>query len=172
VATTNLKLQMNKAMTRFRSASVMLIYNKALTVKSGYDDLKALTLMSTDTDAVGFLIRSLVDLWAAVLQIVIAICLLWRQLGVVSIAPFITILLCSFVQGRSAKAAPPQQKQWREAVQRRVGLTTVVLQQIKSIKLSGLVESMIHLLQAERVRELRLAKAYRMTIVILNVIGE
>jgi ATP-binding cassette subfamily C (CFTR/MRP) protein 1 len=164
------KLQMNKAMTRFRSASTMLIYNKALTKKSGYDDLKALTLMSTDTDTVGFLIRGLMDVWASLLQIVIATILLWRQLGIVSVAPFITILLCFLVQHKCAKAAPPQQKQWREAVQRRVGLTTVVLQQIKSIKLSGLVESMIDLLQAERVRELNLAKAYRMTIVILNVI--
>jgi ATP-binding cassette subfamily C (CFTR/MRP) protein 1 len=166
----NYALQLNRAMTRFRSASTMLIYNKALTTKAGYDDLKALTLMSTDLDAIESLVGTILDLWASVLKLFIGICLLWRQLGVISIAPFITIVLCSIAQGKGSKAAPPKQKLWREAVQRRVGLTTIVLQQIKSIKLGGLVGSMIHLLKSERIRELDLAKQYRSAIVALNII--
>jgi ATP-binding cassette, subfamily C (CFTR/MRP), member 1 len=50
---------------------------------------------------------------------------------------------------------------WVRAVQRRVGIASTVLRQMKSIKLSGLVESMAQLVQSERVRELQWAKQFR-----------
>jgi len=52
-------------------------------------------------------------------------------------------------------------RRWVAAVQRRVGISSTVLRQMKSIKLCGLVQTMADLIQSERVRELEMAKHYR-----------
>jgi hypothetical protein len=66
----------------------------------------------------------------------------------------------------------PKQGTWVQAVQRRIATTSTILRSIKSVKMTGLVDSMRNMLQSERVRELRLAKSFRWLIVWLNVIGK
>jgi ATP-binding cassette, subfamily C (CFTR/MRP), member 1 len=53
-----------------------------------------------------------------------------------------------------------------------VAVASTALGSMKSIKLSGLVDTMSHLLQAERVRELRLARDFRWLTLAVNVISQ
>jgi ABC-type multidrug transport system fused ATPase/permease subunit len=58
---------------------------------------------------------------------------------------------------------------WVKAVQRRVAICSSILRSMKSVKLSGLVDSMAELVQSERVRELRMAKQFRGLSVAVNM---
>jgi ATP-binding cassette subfamily C (CFTR/MRP) protein 1 len=58
---------------------------------------------------------------------------------------------------------------WVKAVQRRVAISSSILRSMKSVKLSGLVDSMAELVQSERVRELRMAKQFRGLSVAVNM---
>lgn len=61
---------------------------------------------------------------------------------------------------------------WIGAIQRRVAVASTSLGSMKSIKLSGLVEVMSRLIQAERVRELKLARDFRWLTLAVNVISQ
>lgn len=54
-------------------------------------------------------------------------------------------------------------------MQRRVAISSSILRSMKSVKLSGLVDSMAELVQSERVRELRMAKQFRGLSVAVNM---
>ena len=65
-----------------------------------------------------------------------------------------------------------RQKIWVEAIQRRVSMTSSMLDSMKSIKMTGLVENFTEKIQNQRVRETTLQSSYRWMSVWLNIIGE
>jgi len=76
----------------FRGAMVSLIYTRTLKLQAGiYDESAALTLMSTDIDRLTTSLSSLNEIWAMVIEMVIGIWLLGRQLGWVCVAPIIIV---------------------------------------------------------------------------------
>jgi ATP-binding cassette subfamily C (CFTR/MRP) protein 1 len=66
----------------------------------------------------------------------------------------------------------PKQSIWVKAVQKRIAITSAVLRSIKTVKMTGLTNSMVRRLQNERIGELGLAKPFRWLIVVLNVLGK
>ncbi|KAF2427512.1 ABC transporter [Tothia fuscella] len=154
-----------RIITSFRGATCSLIFAKSLLKKAGHSDLAAVTLMSTDVDRMTMGLQLLVEVWAQLLSVGIGVWLLWRQLGPVAVAPILVTLLCFFVQSYISKFMGFRQARWVAAIQRRIGIASSTLRSMKAIKLSGLVDSLADLLQSERVRELKLARHYR----ILNV---
>lgn len=84
---------MYRSVTAFRGGIVSLIYDRTLEVQAGiYDENKALTLMSTDVDRMVMSLQSLCEIWARVIEMVIGIWLLGRQLGWICVAPIVTVL--------------------------------------------------------------------------------
>ena len=157
--------------TIFRGATAAIIYEKSLHTSAEYNEMKAMTLMSTDVDRIVMSLPLITEVWASTTLVVVGIGLLWRQLGAVAIAPIIVSVACFGIQARVAKVLPEKTKIWVQAIQRRVGLTTTTLQLMKSIKLAGLSESMVKLLQSERAREVNLGVGQRKYMAILNVVG-
>jgi ATP-binding cassette subfamily C (CFTR/MRP) protein 1 len=156
----------------FRGALASVIYTAALSSSSNYNQMTAVTLMSTDIDRLWQSMQHVVDFWARLVEVSIGIWLLWRQLGSVAIAPIIITVFCVSLQTWLSSKTGSRQAKWVEAVQRRVGVTSTVLRSMKSIKLAGLVDSMSDLLHNERVRELDLAKSFRVIITLNNIVGE
>jgi ATP-binding cassette subfamily C (CFTR/MRP) protein 1 len=157
--------------TIFRGATVAIIYQKSLQTSADYNEMKAMTLMSTDVDRIFMALPQITEVWANCVQVGIGIGLLWGQLGAVAIAPIIVSVVCFGMQTQVAKVLPGITKIWVQAVQRRVGLTTTTLQLMKSIKLAGLSESMIKLLQSERIREVNLGIGVQKYVCIMNIVG-
>lgn len=99
---------------RLRSALTCLVYDKTLLVSSvdmaAHSTGAVQTLMSVDADRVVNLFSSLHELWSLPLQIAIALCLLYTQVGwlcthavlVWSIPPLFKAELCSVFQGLAA----------------------------------------------------------------------
>jgi ATP-binding cassette, subfamily C (CFTR/MRP), member 1 len=158
--------------TMFRGATASAIYTAALLSSSDYNQMTAVTLMSTDIDRLWQSMQHVVEFWARLVEVSIGIWLLWRHLGSVAIAPIIITVICVGLQTWLSSKTGSRQGKWVEAVQRRIGVTSTVLRSMKSIKLAGLVDSMSDLLHNERVRELDLAKSFRVIITLANVFGK
>ena len=78
--------------TMFRGALVSLIYNRTLTLRAGvYDGSAAVTLMSTDVDRIVSSLEDLHEVWARLIEVIIGIFLLERQVGWVCIAPIVVV---------------------------------------------------------------------------------
>lgn len=83
----------SRMMTMFRGASVSLIYNHLLTLPLGEcDDSSVVTLMSTDVDGLVLCLTSVNEVWAHLIEVVLGVVLLSRQLGWVSIVPIIVVI--------------------------------------------------------------------------------
>ena len=149
-----------------------LIYRKSLSGSSSPDDLNAVTLMSSDMAATQGILITILEMCARTVEIVVGIWLLWRQLGAVSVAPILVVATCFVLQVFVASFMGPRQASWMEAVQRRVGQTSSILRLMKSVKLAGLSDSMIDLLQSERIRELNIGIRFRWLMVWQNGVGK
>jgi hypothetical protein len=158
--------------TKFRGCTASIIFDKSLTTVAKGSDMPAVTLMSTDIDRIAFSLQAFPNLWAQVASISIGIWLLYEQMGPVSLAPTLVIVLCAAVQSRVANLAPKMQTKWVAAVQRRIGITAAALRSVKSIKLGGMVEVMKAVLQGERNRELQEGIGFRKNIVAQNAMGK
>ena len=83
---------MYRFVTKFRGATVALIYNRTLLLQDGvYDESAAVTLMSTDVDNISSVLVLLNECWAETLEVAIGIYLLARQIGWVCIMPTIVV---------------------------------------------------------------------------------
>jgi ATP-binding cassette, subfamily C (CFTR/MRP), member 1 len=156
----------------FRGGMASLIYHHALSTKDTDNDLEAITLMSNDIDIINGNLEMVMELWAYFIEVVIGVWLLWRRLGWVALLPTLLILACSHWQIVIGKAMSKRRAVWTAAIQKRVGLTSNLLRSMKSIKLSGMVETAAKLVQGERLKELDLGKSYRWMITWMNGFGK
>ena len=70
-----------------------MIYEKTLTLIDGAsDESAAVSLMSTDVDQISTCLREVNEIWSRILEIMIGLPLLTRQLGWVSIVPLIVVI--------------------------------------------------------------------------------
>jgi ATP-binding cassette, subfamily C (CFTR/MRP), member 1 len=76
-----------------RGALSSLIYHSALSTQTGDDELAAVTLMSTDIDTI---INNVEPVWgmpASIVDTAVGLWLLWRQMGAISLAPVLLLLI-------------------------------------------------------------------------------
>jgi hypothetical protein len=177
----------------FRGSMVSVIYASTLKLQSEvYDELKAVTLMTTDIDNIANNILNILEIWARIAEVGIGIWLLERQLGWVCVAPvivtlgglspstaqfllfvcvFLTFLpACTYGALKIAGKIGPAMAAWMGAIQKRVGITSSVLASMKSIKMMGLSNTLSHSIQDQRVRELDLSAKFRWLGIYRNVI--
>lgn len=87
----------------WRGSLVTLIYNKTLSVStSTIADAEAITLMSADIDRIGFSMEILHEAYACLIELGIALWLLWRLIGLAVVAPILwvcrkTSFICSYM---------------------------------------------------------------------------
>ncbi|QKX58862.1 uncharacterized protein TRUGW13939_05990 [Talaromyces rugulosus] len=145
-----------------RGGLVGVIFRKMLELNiSDVQESSALTLMSTDVERIAETWGFVNELWASLIQALIAVWLLERQLGVVCIYPMLISLVASLSSFWVAQYIAMRQKVWIEAIQKRVNLTTELLGSIKVVKMLGLSFKLSQIVQKMRVAELDLSKRYR-----------
>lgn len=161
-----------RAMYMVRGVLASAVYKKTTEVKiSTADNSAALTLMSVDVERVirGFL--RVQEVWANAIQVSLACWLLSRQIGVASVAPVIVVGCCMVSTTIISKKTGPRQKAWMEKIQKRVGLTSNVIGQMKQIKISGLAGPVEESIQAMRLDELKVGNRFRKVLVFSSVTG-
>ncbi|KAF6825097.1 ABC multidrug transporter [Colletotrichum plurivorum] len=158
-------------MVRGSLVSLILSKNLDLDLAAVADSSAPLTLVSTDVRTICKSFESIHEVWANPIEVGIAIWLLQRQLGLGSIGPAITIIVCTFGMGRLAQLMPPAMKVWNEHIQTRITVTTEVLGAIKETKMLGMAPFLQKVIQDLRVEELVQAKQYRAMITYMNLLG-
>ncbi|OAQ99634.1 hypothetical protein LLEC1_06869 [Akanthomyces lecanii] len=133
-------------LTMYRGGLVALVFKKTLEVESsGIRDMAPVTLMSTDVEGIAVGGAVIHDIWAAFVELPLALFLLYRQVGVPSLFILIPALLTTVCA----------------AIQQRVGDTSNMLSQIKGVKMMGLTDFFLDRLQELRAHELRLSVKFR-----------
>ncbi|KAI0376568.1 P-loop containing nucleoside triphosphate hydrolase protein [Hypomontagnella monticulosa] len=161
-----------RAMYMARGALASSVYMKTIEAKiSAAEDSAALTLMSTDVERVIRGCLHIHEFWASTIEVGLAGWLLSRQIGIASVAPVIVVGCCLVLTTILARFTGPRQKAWMEKIQKRVGLTTNVIGQMKHLKISGLAAPVEESIQSMRVDELKTGAKFRMIMILSAVIG-
>jgi len=86
-----------RSITSLRGSLVTMIYAKTVDLSiTALDESVALTLMSTDTETICNGFENVHELWAVPLEVGLAMWLLYRQLGLVFLAPAVTAICKPF----------------------------------------------------------------------------
>ncbi|GAM84988.1 hypothetical protein ANO11243_029910 [Dothideomycetidae sp. 11243] len=139
--------------TMVRGSLLTLLYHDTMNKGSsaGIDPTSAeLTLVSADIEKIQMGLQTMHQAWASFVDICLATWLLERHLGLATIPSVGFSLLCVVFGGGVAVMAGSRQTLWLEAIQKRLGLTSDVINMFKSVKMTALVN-----ISAARVLELR-----------------
>lgn len=148
------------------------VYRKTVEIKLAANDGAALTLMSADVERTTAGLFQLHEYWANGIQVFLACWLLSREIGTAAIAPLVVVVCCAACSTGLSKPAGPRQKAWMERIQKRVGLTTDIIRQMKFLKMSGFAASVQRSIQNMRIDELKAASRFRTIMTISVVIGQ
>ncbi|KAJ5709843.1 hypothetical protein N7493_009435 [Penicillium malachiteum] len=141
--------------TMLRSILVTETFITATKARIGTNnDSAALTLMSTDIERIRMGFRQLHDIRASIIQVALCAWMLYRDLGVVFLAPIGLVIICFIGLAILMNFIGAAQRRWMSLVQKRVGLTATITSSMKGLKISGLPSSVGHFSQKLRVGEL------------------
>jgi ABC-type multidrug transport system fused ATPase/permease subunit len=161
-----------RAMFMSRGCLASAVYKKTTDARlSAADDSAALTLMSTDVERIRIGFLMIQEFWANTIEVALASWLLQRQLGAAFAAPIIVVLICVCAATLMGRKAAPRQKAWMEKIQKRVGLMSKVIENMKHLKISGMTDAVEVAIQKLRVDELKVGGRFRMIQIIASVIA-
>ena len=156
----------NRILVRIRGGLVTLIYGQTIDLSiTALDESAALTLMSTDVQTIVDSLRWGSEAYGAVLEIGLAMYVLYTQLGLAVLAPAIVALLSCIGAVYVAWITPAYQTAWNAAIQTRVSFTSTMLGSMRPVKLLGLSGIVGAIAQSLRVHEVR--ESYRLRVVLL-----
>ncbi|KAL7941848.1 P-loop containing nucleoside triphosphate hydrolase protein [Trichoderma barbatum] len=173
--------QLFRSLTMVRVAVVSLVYFHTLDVnaisavlnnKSTAPNSAALTLIGPDVMAITNALEAIHEIWANLIEIVLAIWLLSREIGPGAVGPAVAVTLCTFAMTKLSKRMGPAMKSWNVAIQARISTTSGILRHVKQFKILGTVSSWLSSIQALRVAELNRSKKIRTFIAYMNMLGK
>ncbi|KAH0494604.1 hypothetical protein TgHK011_001220 [Trichoderma gracile] len=172
--------QLFRSLTMVRGALVSLVYSHTLSapaISSSADatprapNSASLTLIGPDAAAITSALEAIHELWANPIEIILAIWLLSRELGPGSVGPVFAVIVCSFSMSRLSKKMGPAMKDWTEAIQARISLTSGVLTHVRESKMLGTIPYWLDHISELRVFELHKSKKFRTFIAYMNMLG-
>ncbi|ROW02989.1 hypothetical protein VMCG_05737 [Cytospora schulzeri] len=152
-----------RLMTMMRGQLISIIYTKMLTLPIGdVNESAAMSLMGTDVQTIAesfwYLI---VEVIPSVIQVAIAVYLLYVQLGAVCVAPVLVTIISTSLSVVIAGFITSRQRAWLEAVQRRINYTSGILGSMRNVKMLGLTAQLSSNIHQLRSSELATSKRYR-----------
>ncbi|GKZ31963.1 hypothetical protein AbraIFM66950_000962 [Aspergillus brasiliensis] len=161
------KHQMNRLVVGIRGGLMSLIYNKSVDLSiTAVEEKSALTLMSTDIERLTISCADAHHAWTAVIEIGVALYLLYAQLGIGLLAPGLCFGCAVVAMAACTRLYPRYQNAWIEAIQERTSITSTTLRSIRNLKLLGLSAVMGRLVQRLRVHENVVARKLRWVTVV------
>ncbi|VUC23771.1 unnamed protein product [Clonostachys rosea] len=163
--------QLDRFATILRGCLVNIIYNKTLKVdlKEGASG-ESLTLMSADVERIVKGFGLIHETSSNGVMALVALGLLYRQLGLTFMAPLIFSAILSLATGAQSGPYIKRQKEWLEATEERVGLTASVISSMKGVKILGFVEKIHAKIRALRHEEVNRAKKVRVFMALFAIL--
>lgn len=152
-----------RLMAMIRGQLTVIIYAKMMTLSTANaDESAAMSLVGTDVQRIAETFwQLLIEVVPSVLQLAIAVYLLYQQLGAVCVAPVLITVICTGLSVLAAKVITSRQRAWLEAVQKRINYTSEILGSMKSVKILGLINQQTANIQQFRKTEIAASKKYR-----------
>ncbi|OAA35078.1 ABC multidrug transporter [Metarhizium rileyi] len=156
-----------RLLSLYRGSLVTMIFSKTLRINaSSTSEAEAITLMSADIDRIGSSMSLIHELYASVIELAIALWLLYRLLGIAILAPIGWVSFCLIAAVPLARAAGNAQIPWLEAIETRLTATAKALASMKAIKMTGLADIVSSRIASLRMDEIRASKRHR----VLNIL--
>ena len=176
--------------TRLRGGLISLTFHQTVHSRSvDLGKITAIALMGTDVERILTGFRFIHELWAAPLEIMLAVYLLERQVFIACVVPAVMLGGMKEIDGKSRKKHSVRlannhglafiactlyssrfsktfQRQWVEKVEARLKLTSYMLGDMKAVKMLGLTKRMDFMIQKLREVELVTSAAYRKLVVL------
>ncbi|XP_043688420.1 ABC transporter C family member 3-like isoform X1 [Telopea speciosissima] len=123
---------------KIRAALFSTIYKKCLKISSqSKQGGENINLMSVDVERIGYFSWYLHDIWKVPIQIVLALLILYKSLGLASLAAFIATLILMLANVPLGKLHEKFQGELMDSKDRRMKVTSEALRNIKILKLQG-----------------------------------
>ncbi|KAI8275314.1 ABC transporter atnG [Colletotrichum sp. SAR11_240] len=162
-----------RSLTMLRGVLVAAIYSKTTELRSASsDDSAAVTLMSTDVDAIIRAWREIHEFWANIIQFALATWILSSHIGYAAAGPIIVSVFALIVTFLFAPATQKYQVAWIEKVQKRIGITSAMMGHVKSIKMSGLTQKLSQTIADLRLSEMKAATPFRVIAAITSAVAQ
>ncbi|TKY56965.1 ABC transporter C family member 3 [Spatholobus suberectus] len=126
---------------RIRALLVTMIYNKALTLscqsKQGHTSGEIINFMTVDAGRVGSFVWYMHDLWMVALEVVLTLLILYKNLGVASIATFVATIVVMLTNIPLGSLQEKFQEKLMESKDSRMKATSEILRNMRILKLQG-----------------------------------
>ncbi|EXC22157.1 ABC transporter C family member 3 [Morus notabilis] len=126
---------------RVRSALVALIYNKGLTLscqsKQGHTSGEIINFMTVDAERVGECIWYMHDPWLVIVQVALALLILYKNLGLAAISTFVVTVLVMLVNIPLGKLQEKFQDKLMASKDVRMKAMSEILRNMRILKLQG-----------------------------------
>ncbi|KAL3821106.1 hypothetical protein ACJIZ3_007011 [Penstemon smallii] len=126
---------------RARAALVAKVYNKGLTLsgqsKQGHTSGEIINLMSVDAERIGDFCWYLHDPWMVILQVALALAILYRNLGLASIAALVATILVMLANVPLGSLQERFQDKLMKSKDKRMKATSEVLRNMRILKLQA-----------------------------------
>ncbi|KAI1208571.1 ABC multidrug transporter [Annulohypoxylon truncatum] len=153
-----------------RACLATAIYTKTTEARAADEDENAsLTLMSIDIERIMKGSLYMHELWGNVIEVALSAWLLYNLLGVAFIAPIVVVFICVGGVSFFMRFMGDSQRKWMAGIQKRVGLTSSVIGNMKNIKISGLTSPISRFVQKLRVDELQAGSNFRLLMLTCSV---
>ncbi|KAM3696207.1 hypothetical protein ACJW31_06G020800 [Castanea mollissima] len=133
--------KVNQVGIRVRSVLIVMIYNKGLTLscqsKQGHTSGEIINFMTVDADRIGDFSWYLHEIWIVPVQIVIALLILYRNVGLASIAALIATVFVMLANVPLGKFQEKFQGKIMESKDKRMKATSEILRNMRILKLQG-----------------------------------
>ncbi|KAK8101492.1 hypothetical protein PG999_011866 [Apiospora kogelbergensis] len=146
-----------------RGVLVTTIYRSTLSMNlSVAEDATALSLMSTDVERIVMGMVHIHETWSTIVQVGIAMWILYTEVGAIFVAPIVLALVCTFAAVVLSSFAGAFQASWMEVLEKRVAITSSLIGSVKSVKMLGWVKRSTELIQQLRMDEISSARKFRL----------
>ncbi|KAH7015725.1 P-loop containing nucleoside triphosphate hydrolase protein [Ilyonectria destructans] len=161
--------RLNRLQLMLRGSLIALIYNKTLEMNFGVSHVgDAVSLMSTDVLGIADTGEMFHETWGQLLELIIGLFILERQVQWLWPVPLVIIFFCSRVSRFVARNIQSRQKDWNIATQERISALNTVLASVKSLKSIGLTDAIMAYICSLRQKEIDSSKHVRWMSVMYN----
>ncbi|XVF03668.1 hypothetical protein REPUB_Repub05bG0013200 [Reevesia pubescens] len=126
---------------RLRAVLIAMIYNKGLTLscqsKQSHTSGEIINFMTVDAERVGDFIWYIHDPWMVALQVALALVILYKNLGLASIAAFVATVLVMLANIPIGRMLENFQDKLMKSKDKRMKATSEILRNMRILKLQG-----------------------------------
>ncbi|XP_043690945.1 ABC transporter C family member 3-like [Telopea speciosissima] len=137
----HLFFQLRKMANRVRSALFVIIYKKSLKLsnrsKQGHTSGENINLMNVDVERTGLFSWYLHEIWRVPLQVVLALLILYKSLGLASLVALVATMILMLANLPLGKLQEKIQGKFMDSKDRRMKLTSEALRNMRILKLQG-----------------------------------